>query len=1118
MKNKTKSTAIPGGKSADASAALAPRDGLLDKLAAKVRTQAAQLEELQGDVEERKAYARLCEQFVVSLEPSQPLPLAKEDLAALRARQTRAHAQDGAFVNRSSRHTLTTIARQYESACKRINEQGEKIAELEAELARDKDAREVSAQRVTALRKKLGEAQSRILQLRRGSPASVGVTSEELETLQSRVGDLEQDKLKLSASLEKESRATEEQRVYIDVLQSALKARAEELGLDPDQVANTERAKFDILAAKTAIARLERNESDLRETVAVIKERLRLEGLRLRQSRKRLSLYEPVDGPGSGDGCGEDDDLVADTIHETEAKGGDRSRSVGQSPGTGRNVQHLQATNRKLQQENEALLDFVRETVEPLKAEKAEIEETLEATAASLDAVRKDQDTLRSQLSATEQACEEANLKAAQANVEWNAAREACVVTEEERDLARAELEETRAELATARSAAQTQRQALDSLNAELESAQARCAEVDEIAQQLTDTQNTLRCERRELVAAEEKRSALEAKNSELEVVRMDLQDRVAKLQTERERLEGVVETLETQLAAAKQESSTHKKACEDLREEQQVLSAETKELRLVKRKMQRIEKAIATLWHEGTSPEIGLANLQDIMQRVSSGAMGGADEEASSTVTNVLESIMPHLNSLLFSAQSLVARGHADVARLQKEVSGQDERFQVEKRLLHDEIHALRQKFNQVERVQEETRKLSASNLETGGSPSELARLRQRHADLETKCAALELRVHEAEHGAGNANAGFEDALHENAMHETASGSVRNMRSRLEQASEQAEQVLTLKEDLEKAALLLREQEEVTQQIEAQLMDAETSLKEGQQDADMARRLVTATLKGIFVRYRAGHEAVLDFFADGGPVEHDQGDRSLEDAVTPLCELIEAVLEFDTTVRTRVRTGPSSSRPRSSHSVTVRQRERARVARIEALNDSLARAQQAVDDTRAQLQTELQREGRRGIPQELRSHSFATASSIGIRSNRFEDEDLDAGSRTFTSEARGPRVGVSNIYDREHEFDEVTGDDDDTDEIIVRRAQSPSRVRVARDGSVQIDTMTRSRVKRRPSSDLESSLRDAAHKVDQVDRIRKNSARQDTPQSQRYKHQLKVAQDRFRRLSSLAR
>mmetsp|Transcript_100 Transcript_100/g.339 ORF Transcript_100/g.339 Transcript_100/m.339 type:complete len:1109 (+) Transcript_100:95-3421(+) len=1077
-------------------------DDVASRLADKVRRQAETLVDLQSDVEERAQYARLCEQFVVTLEPSQPLPLAKEDLAALRSRRRlvgpESSSSSSAAVNRNSRHTLTSIAKQYDAACKRVQDLTQRTAELEAEISTSHQAKEVADRRVAALRSKLADAQNKVLQLRRGagSVAVAAANSEEIEGLQAKVTSLEQDKMRLNASLAKEARATEEQRVYIDVLQAALKARAEELGMDPEQVLHAEKAKFDVLAAKGTIARLEQTEQELRETISVAHERLRLENLRLMQTRRRLALYEPDE---------EDDD--EEKIHAgeyvQEAKDPATPRNAGYlvdgkrgSPiRDGRNLQHLQNTNRKLKQENEALLDFVRETVEPLKAEKQELEDALETTASSLGAARKEKEALQNEIFLLEQKLETAKLENAKISVEWNAAQEACITTEEQRDLARAQLEETKEALAKMKVLLESQKDAMEKLRDETAEAKQQSQAAGELAQQLADTQNALRCERRELVATEEKRSSLENKVKELEVARMDLQDRADVLQGERTRLETQVSSLEVSVAQAKKEAQDFKTTCEEQTSERRTIDDELKELRMFKRKAWRIEKAIATLWHEGASPDISLANLQDILQRVSSSAMGGSDEEASSTVMSALENIMPHLNSLLFSAQSLVSRAHSDAVRVQKDLAGQEDRFQVEKRLLHDEIHALRQKFQKVEEMQERSRQISMdekmyvsqNSVATAADLAELDRLRQRYADLETKYASLELQLHDAEHSGTDLGNQAPQSV-SSSTRDFAQGTLRNMRSRIEQASEHAEQLESLQLELEKAASLVREQEEITQQVEAQLIDTEEQWHALQQDVDLVRKLVVSTVKGVYLRYRSSHGGVREFFVEGPPPGRDQPERSLEDSILPLCELVESVLEFDIGQQRNVLPrGRSSGRPVS------RQRERERAARIEALNESLSRAQRVVEDTRAQLDSELHQDSQQN--EYARTRSFAGESTIGVRSSFVGDHD-----------------DMEDILEGDH--------DDEIDEIVVRRAHSPSRVRVARDGSVQIDALrpSSSKSNRRSSVDLQSSLRDAARAVDQIDRIRKSSSRHETPMSRRYKQQFKVAQDRFRRLQSLDR
>ena len=76
----------------------------------------------------------------------------------------------------------------------------------------------------------------------------------------------------------------------------------------------------------------------------------------------------------------------------------------------------------------------------------------------------------------------------------------------------------------------------------------------------------------------------------------------------------------------------------------------------------------------------------------------------------------------------------------------------------------------------------------------------------------------------------------------------------------------------------------------------------------------------------------------------------------------------------------------------------------------------------------------------------------------------------------------------------------------------SPTRVRVFRDGSVNVSTLVKDRARRASSSDLKLSK--LAEKLDRIQRVRSGSVSgNESAITQKYKDRLRHAQEQFRRL-----
>jgi len=1098
-----------------------PDDEYVRRLAAKIQSQAQELLDLQTDLDERKEYVSLCERFVVTFDPAQPLPLSADRLQAIRAHK--AQHQDSAHVNKSSRHTLTTLTRQYDSACKKLHEQTERCAELERAVAEANRSRDVSERRVGSLQQKLGEAQSKLAVARRSLPDPAKEEKERAE-LEERVKKLEDERARLQRSLDNETQAGEEQRVYIDVLQAALKNRAEELGEDPEAWLDMEKAKFDVLASKAAVDRLQTRAAELEEALALEKERVRLEALQHKQTRIKLELYEPADAGNA---------IEEEKLGQSDLPGdlGKLSLEPSATPVNGNLKAHLV----RIKKENDALLDYVRETLEPLKAEKNELEESLESTASALEASYAEEKRLRDELRALEEKSEALNLKVIERDVDVTAAHEARDVERHRAKRLEDELSQVRESLALAQDCAATKQRELDRLTEELDDLRARHSKAAAVEEQLGETQNALRCERRELVLVEDRRSKLE---DQVRTLERELEATVAKL----ERSQETEKDATTECATLRKKHAELREALAGEQESNETLCAQLAEareelapLRAFRQRAAQVEKTIALEWTDEAAPERALDKLEATLKRLSSQrmaevAVGEQDEQsAPGSVVSALEATLPHINALLFSAKSLVTRALTTEKGLRAEREAAEKRFETEKRLLHDEIHALRNKFEELEERRSESARLATETVDlrrnaqaneaaagrAEADSRELARLRLRYANLEAKYLNLEQELDDQRNEYGRAQAPASVRVHD----------LGDMQVRLDAALAKADQVAALKAELDKATRLLNDQEAVAKQLEDQLGAHEDHLHRMQYDIDMTRRLCEATLKGAAVRYRFNHPAVQSFFAEQRSSGAGASDLA-EQAATPVCELLEAILEHD--ARVGVGAGTASQEVerlaqtldevRRDHMqlLSSMQLQPPPVSRLSAngprdlaaeetkgfkpsrrgggnswaspqvsrLNSSLQRAQRVVDKTRYRLERELEAEGRRRVVL-----GAETSSDSGYEDDHEEGLVIERHRREAPVLSRRTRG----------------------------RAVSPAKVRVYRDGSIKVSTHhdAGSDEAGAMGSSTSASLRGTARRIERTEQVRRMVARPETPIAQRYREKLRVAQERFRRLST---
>ena len=222
------------------------------QLGDKIRRQAAQLQELQAAMNESQAYARLCEQRVCDLHPDHPLPVT-EDSLGVASPQSRnnggrnnnrpaAHNTGGVAKLRREKVALeqatTQLEKQLRTARTKVTEASRNLKEVRQQ-ANAKD-RELSFQR-----KKILKLEGTVQQMEvdvRSSAAAVGNPSlaassipNPSDKVNARNASLEKELTALRQSLQSEARTSEEQRVYIAVLESAVQAKATDMGLDKGQ-------------------------------------------------------------------------------------------------------------------------------------------------------------------------------------------------------------------------------------------------------------------------------------------------------------------------------------------------------------------------------------------------------------------------------------------------------------------------------------------------------------------------------------------------------------------------------------------------------------------------------------------------------------------------------------------------------------------------------------------------------------------------------------------------------------------------------------------------------------------------------------------------------------------
>jgi len=610
-----------GNTSSRWSSALAPHDELLEKLSTKVRQQARILIELQSDVEERQRYALLCEQYVVTLVPCQPLPLSRADLQSLRARKQHEEAEDHGKVNRTSRHTLTTITRQYDATCQRLREEASRRGALEEEVAKSSEAREFFEKKCASLRKKLNDAHARIAQLKKGAPLVSTITKEGVDKLQNNVEKLRAKNKRLLMSLEAEMQLNEEERARIQVLESSLRKRAEELQLDPEKLHELETNKFEVLATRASIAKLTKAKSDLEQQNETLEEKVRLQALQIEHLKGQVVFYES-------------DEQTNDALGS------------------------LRLRNKALKEENDSLVDFMKETVEPLRKEAKELQQSLDDTVRSLNEMSE-----KLKLVESEKAILESEVDCFKMEVKGR-----------ELDLSEASGLADRLKIQV-----QHQEDTMESLKIKLRAEESKnevlskqnekLVALEKLKQDFAEARQTLLSERKELVNTQarlkEARAELETAQAESE----NLRTQVSKLN----RVEQARNSLANELAATTKELRS---TIEEIR----VLKAELVPMKEFKSRVEMIETQIRDFWSDAFSDETKILNLDDFVQRK------GIDQ--------ALDLVLPNIYALLSSTRTQLKDMNERMEINERVHKDESERTIAEKTLLREQIREVRKQW----------------------------------------------------------------------------------------------------------------------------------------------------------------------------------------------------------------------------------------------------------------------------------------------------------------------------------------------------------------------------------------------------------------------------------------
>ena len=198
----------------------------VEKLSKKIQQQAGELSSLQAELDDVSAYSRLCEQRLQEL--GQTLPVTKECLGTEPPQPTRVTAPTPASMKGTPSHIISSQAAQR----RELLQEKKRTAQLEKQMRASEVRLHEAHKQIRALKASSGNrTSSNSSQRNRGDELVVADSTSEASSLRQSLRQTQQERQALFETARSEAQASEEQRVYIKVLEDALKLKAGEMGL-----------------------------------------------------------------------------------------------------------------------------------------------------------------------------------------------------------------------------------------------------------------------------------------------------------------------------------------------------------------------------------------------------------------------------------------------------------------------------------------------------------------------------------------------------------------------------------------------------------------------------------------------------------------------------------------------------------------------------------------------------------------------------------------------------------------------------------------------------------------------------------------------------------------------
>ncbi len=257
-RNNTNSAAAAAAATAAGSSTAASYNA---QLATKVRAQASDLQRLGDELDAAYGYARLCERRVCELHPNHPIPVTEDCLGVANPAGSGAGgskiAARGGGTGKSARlrrenaelaHSNSALEKQLRAARSKLTDVSRNLKETRLQSERKDRELAYREKRIAKLEAQIAESSSSATNVPSSSSPSAarespsrGTTSPSANLLPGEGAaevanmQLRKEVAALRQSLQNEARTSEEQRVYIKVLESAVQSKAGEMGLQPGQ-------------------------------------------------------------------------------------------------------------------------------------------------------------------------------------------------------------------------------------------------------------------------------------------------------------------------------------------------------------------------------------------------------------------------------------------------------------------------------------------------------------------------------------------------------------------------------------------------------------------------------------------------------------------------------------------------------------------------------------------------------------------------------------------------------------------------------------------------------------------------------------------------------------------